>query len=230
MPTWTCKHCRDVISYEQGSTIPGGTHRKQCLLSPKKISVSEIYWPVPVLGGVHCCLFLYRKCSYSSTIDRIREHCRSSSCCGPEIDATPGSVYQQAASLSPTDLGVYIKTTFLTISQAIVNAPSSDSTGSGGSGLDRANDDERPVLSSSSPPEPLLFRSMSVETSNEMVPDRESSVWTPKDGSSSADPAAAHLSDTCLAAPEEEIQAFHTAHMPNSEGKSFVSQVYSRWH
>ncbi|KAG1904555.1 uncharacterized protein F5891DRAFT_976771 [Suillus fuscotomentosus] len=100
---------------------------------------------------------------------------------------------------------------------AIVNTPSSDSTSSGKSSSDRANNNAWPVLSSSFPPEPPLFRSMSAEISNEMAPNYESFIWTLKDGSSNTNPAAAHLSDICLAVPEKEIQVFHTPHMPNSK-------------
>lgn len=111
MLTWTCTYCNTDIPYKE-SKHPRNTHRKLCLLSPKKHS--DGYWPIPVLNGVHCCAFLYRNCRYSGSIDRVREHCRSAKCCGPEDGATPSSIYKDALSLSPPDLGQYISNNFLT--------------------------------------------------------------------------------------------------------------------
>lgn len=109
MLTWTCTYCSTDIPYNE-SKHPRNTHRKLCLLSPKKY----LDWPIPVLNGVHCCAFLYRNCRYSGSIDRVRDHCRSAKCCGPEDSATPSSIYKKALLLSPPDLGQYISTNFLT--------------------------------------------------------------------------------------------------------------------
>ncbi|KAG1854004.1 hypothetical protein F4604DRAFT_1932969 [Suillus subluteus] len=96
-------------------------HSKQCPFAVKNCKG----FPVPFVDGKFCCPFRYNGCLFSAKIDPVRKHqCTF----GPVQGHTPQTIYGDAASLRPVDLGQYIETNYADILRSAKKAADTPSS------------------------------------------------------------------------------------------------------
>lgn len=105
MSETTCRSCKTTYSIPtdpQAARKIKDDHSKQCPLAIKTCKG----FPVAFVGGKFCCPFRYNGCPFSAKIDPVRKHKCSF---GPVPGHTPQTVYGDAVSFKPAELGQYIE-------------------------------------------------------------------------------------------------------------------------
>jgi hypothetical protein len=113
----SCKSTYNIPTDSQAARKVKDDHSKQC---PSAFKNSKGF-PVPFLDGKFCCPFRYNGCLFSAKINPIRKHSCSF---GPVPGHTPQTVYGDAASFRPPELGQYIEITFADILSHAIKAAS----------------------------------------------------------------------------------------------------------
>ncbi|KAG2355369.1 hypothetical protein BDR07DRAFT_548221 [Suillus spraguei] len=108
MSETTCRSCNSTYSIPsepRAARKVKDDHSKQCSFAVKNCKG----FPVAFVDGKFCCPFRYNGCLFSAKIDPVRKHQCSF---GPVTGHTPQTVYGDAASLRPIELGQYIETNY----------------------------------------------------------------------------------------------------------------------
>ncbi|KAG2063267.1 hypothetical protein BDR04DRAFT_1164009 [Suillus decipiens] len=108
MSETTCRSCNSTYSIPsepRAARKAKDDHSKQCSFAVKNCKG----FPVAFVDGKFCCPFRYNGCLFSAKIDPVRKHQCSF---GPVTGHTPQTVYGDAASLRPNELGQYIETNY----------------------------------------------------------------------------------------------------------------------
>ncbi|KAG2062864.1 hypothetical protein BDR04DRAFT_1164541 [Suillus decipiens] len=108
MSETTCRSCNStytIPSEPRAARKVKDDHSKQCPFAVKNCKG----FPVAFVDGKFCCPFRYNGCLFSAKIDPVRKHQCSF---GPVPGHTPQTVYGDAASFRPIELGQYIETNY----------------------------------------------------------------------------------------------------------------------